>query len=64
MRRITVLCLSLVTMLSLVTVARADAIVGPVDMVFSLIYVLRPMLLVVAVVVITILLLKKFGRKK
>lgn len=64
MRNIVSFCLLLMTFFALTTVAYADAIVGPVDMVFSLVHVLRPLFLVVAAAVITILLLKRFGRKK
>lgn len=64
MRNIVSFCLLLMTFFALTAVAYADAIVGPVDMVFSLVYALRPLFLVVAVAVITILLLKRFGRKK
>lgn len=63
MKKIVIFMLSLVTMLGLVTVARADAIASPAGMAVALAYMYWPMVLVALLVIVTVLLLKKFKKK-
>lgn len=64
MKRILLLCLTLLAALGLTLPASADAIVGPVLILYGLVYYWPVVLLVVAVVVVTILLLRKYRKKK
>ena len=62
MRRMIALCLSLMVVFALTTVARAD-VISPVGMVVVLAYRSWPVILVAALVIVTVLLLKKFKKK-
>ena len=62
MKRMLVLCASLITVLALTTVARAD-VISPVGMVVVLAYRSWPIILVAALVIVTMLLLKRFKKK-
>ena len=64
MRKTLMLCLTLLTALCLTVTAFADAIVGPVLILYGLVYYWPVVLLVVAVVVVTILLLRRYRKKK
>ena len=62
MKRILVLCVSLITVLALTTVARAD-VISPVGMMVVLAYRSWPVILVAALVIVTMMLLKRFKKK-
>ena len=62
MRRMIALCLSLMVVFALTTVARAD-VISPVGMVVVLAYRSWPIILVAALVIVTVLLLKRFKKK-
>lgn len=63
MRKILSVGLLLMTSFALTTVARADAIVGPVGMAAALAYVYWPVILVAVLVIVTMVLLKRFKKK-
>lgn len=64
MRRILILCLVLLTAAGLTGVAHADAIApGPLDLLLHG-PIWLPVLLVAVVVIVTVLLLRKFRKKK
>ncbi len=64
MKRILVLCVSLITVLALTTVARADVItINPLEAAIVLTCTYWPAILVIAVVIVTMLLLKRFKKK-
>ena len=62
MKKFAVLVLMLTVILSLTTVARAD-VISPVGMVVVLAYRSWPVILVAALVIVTLLLLRKFKKK-
>ena len=64
MKKFSLWLFSAVSMLTLVSTARADAIVGPLDMSPSTTPSAAPWLLLVALVALTLLLLFRFRNKK
>ena len=64
MKRIVVLCLSLIAVLALTTVAQADVITSPVIITLHLAYMYWPVILVVVLAVVTLLMLRKFRKKR